>query len=166
MELRILQDTVATRAAEISSSVPDWPCRRGCDHCCRHLARLPEATQSEWNLVREGFWKLPTAAQAEIRERGLALDDERPVVCPFLERSAGVCLVYAERPMACRTYGFYVERGVGLYCGDIERKVELGELRNVVWGNQESIAVAQAAMGPLLSLREGLPEIAGAISGG
>jgi Fe-S-cluster containining protein len=30
----------------------------------------------------------------------------RPIVCPMLDRSARACRVYANRPAACRTYGF------------------------------------------------------------
>ncbi len=44
---------------------------------------------------------------------------------------------YAQRPVACRTYGFYVQRELGLYCGDIEARVAGGELADVVWGNHD-----------------------------
>jgi len=48
--------------------------------------------------------------------------------------------VYPYRPVACRTYGFFVERDLGLYCKDIETQVERGELSMVIWGNQDRIA--------------------------
>ncbi|NNB89314.1 hypothetical protein [Corallococcus exiguus] len=38
---------VETRAADISGSHDGWPCRRGCDHCCRHLAAPLPITQQE-----------------------------------------------------------------------------------------------------------------------
>jgi Fe-S-cluster containining protein len=57
----------------------------------------------------------------------------------MLDKTAGACLIYAYRPLACRTYGFYVERDKGLYCHDIELRVEKGELNNVVWGNHDSV---------------------------
>jgi Fe-S-cluster containining protein len=57
----------------------------------------------------------------------------------MLDKAAGACLIYAYRPVACRTYGFYVERDKGLYCHDIELRVEQGELNNVVWGNHDTV---------------------------
>jgi hypothetical protein len=60
-------------------------------------------------------------------------------VCPFLDDSAGKCLEYAYRPVACRTYGFYVERDRGLYRAKIEAMVDRGECSDVIWGNQSAI---------------------------
>jgi Fe-S-cluster containining protein len=57
----------------------------------------------------------------------------------MLDKAAGACLIYAYRPVACRTYGFYIERDKGLYCQDIELRVEQGELNNVVWGNHDNV---------------------------
>ena len=62
-----------------------------------------------------------------------------PHCLPVVDRSAGVCLVYAHRPVACRTYGFYVQRDQGLYCKDIESRVTGGAWAEVVWGNQDAI---------------------------
>ena len=42
VELRVLQTTAAH---------PDWPCRKGCDDCCRSLAAVPTVTRAEWDLV-------------------------------------------------------------------------------------------------------------------
>jgi Fe-S-cluster containining protein len=56
----------------------------------------------------------------------------RPIV-------GGTCRVYLHRPVACRTYGFYVQRDKGLYCNDIEAQVASGALSDVVWGNQDAI---------------------------
>lgn len=47
--------------------------------------------------------------------------------------------MYVYRPIACRTYGFYVDRDKGLYCPTIEAQVDAGQLEHVVWGNAESI---------------------------
>jgi Fe-S-cluster containining protein len=44
-------------------------------------------------------------------------------------------MVYTQRPVACRTYGFYVQRKLGLYCRDIESREAEGALVDVVWGN-------------------------------
>jgi uncharacterized protein len=74
----------------------------------------------------------------------------------MLDRQDGACLVYAARPIACRTYGYYVQRGVGVYCLDIESEVKQGGFQDVIWGNQDVIDRDQARLGPLRSLDEWL----------
>jgi hypothetical protein len=49
--------------------------------------------------------------------------------------------------VACRTYGFYVQRDKGLYCGDIEKRVADGDWSGVVWGNQDTIDRRLRGMG-------------------
>jgi len=153
-QLHILHEEIAARAADTVAAQPDFPCRKGCDHCCRHLASLPLITEPEWDLLREGLSQLAPAALAGLDARIAALgpDPERPVICPLLDRSTGACLVYAHRPAACRTYGFYVERDKGLYCGSIQASVERSELDHVTWGNYASIEHRLAAFGPARSL--------------
>jgi uncharacterized protein len=116
-----------------------WPCRKGCAQCCRRLAAEPVVTGAEWREVERAIDALPqevaVAARRRIRERaGMA----RPVVCPLLEESAGVCLVYGARPVACRAYGYYVERGRVLGCEQIEA-LAAEQSEAVVWGNQEAL---------------------------
>src|SRR5579859_1467136 len=100
------------RTGEIASSHGDWPCRKGCDSCCRRLAELPRLTRSEWEVLEEGLAELPAEIQRDIAVnlRAMEENDAVPRICPFLDRDAGSCRVYAHRPIACRTYGFYVER--------------------------------------------------------
>lgn len=118
----------------------NWPCHAGCDDCCRHLAALPQITAHEAELLREGIATLPNAVQDEVRERFAAIQPgARPIVCPLLDRDRGQCLVYAWRPLACRAYGFYVERDKGLYCEKIQKLEELGILNSTIWGNWQSI---------------------------
>lgn len=76
-----------------------------------------------------------------------------PITCPMLDRSRGSCLVYAARPIACRTYGFYTERDAGLHCSDVSRAVEANEA-SVVWGNGEGIASDMQSFGPTAPLSE------------
>jgi Fe-S-cluster containining protein len=57
----------------------------------------------------------------------------------MLDQSVGACLVYDHRPVACRTYGFYVQRAQGLYCNEIKLQVDDGVLKKIVWGNQDAI---------------------------
>lgn len=151
-----LHTDIDARVQSIRGDRADWPCAKGCDNCCRQLADLPQLTEAEWNLLREGLAALPFERLAGIRA-GIAVLAEghpRPVTCPLLDRSSGACPVYLQRPVACRTYGFYVQRDLGLYCGDIESRVADGELADVVWGNQDVVDRQLAGLGETRSLVE------------
>lgn len=132
---------IDARVQAIRESRPDWPCGKGCDTCCRSLAEVPRLTEAEWALLKEGLAALPAGRLAEITRNTAALAEQqtRPVVCPMLDRATGACPVYAHRPVACRTYGFYVQREKGMYCGDIEARVADGSLADVVWGNHDAV---------------------------
>jgi Fe-S-cluster containining protein len=136
-----LHADIDTRVQSIRDDHRDWLCRMGCDGCCRRLAEVPRLTFVEWELLKEGLAALPSDQIREIGRDIAALAEQpaRPIVCPLLDRSAGACRVYAHRPVACRTYGFYVQRGLGLYCKDIESRVAEGAWVDVVWGNQDAI---------------------------
>lgn len=139
--LTTLQDDIAQRVDSIRSTQPDWPCRMGCDRCCHRLAEIPRLTLAEWELLRSGLMTLPKDLLETILQdiRSLAQQTSRPLTCPLLDQSTGACRVYAYRPIACRTYGFYVQRELGLYCSDIETQVANGALAEVIWGNQDVI---------------------------
>ena len=88
------------------------------------------------SLVRSGIWSKrawPGCREGAARDRVAHYRRSRIApaachhICPFLDREAGSCLIYDHRPVACRTYGFYVERDRGLYCGQIESRVNSGE---------------------------------------
>jgi Fe-S-cluster containining protein len=150
-DLFVLQAEVEVRCGAVRESQLEWLCRAGCDLCCRSLPRIPEATAEEWRLVDEGLQRLPAAIRREVDSRiGTIESRSAPFTCPFL--SGGTCLVYEQRPIACRTYGFYVERGVGLYCGDIHDRAERGELDAVVWGNQCVVDARLDALGSRIPL--------------
>ncbi|MFT3760665.1 YkgJ family cysteine cluster protein [Thauera sp.] len=154
--LHHLHAGIDTRVAAIRESHPDWQCARGCASCCRQLADIPRLTAGEWALLKQGLATLPAQRLAEIGDRiaRLATAPSRPIVCPILDETEGACPVYVQRPVACRTYGFYVQRELGLYCGDIEQRVAGGELADVVWGNHDSIDHALRALGELRPLTE------------
>ena len=128
----------------------------GCDGCCRRLAEVPRLTAAEWDWLREGLAALPLEQLREIRQDIAALADQpsRPIVCPLLDQSTGLCRVYAHRPVACRTFGFYVQRDQGLYCKDIESRVAGGEWADVVWGNQDAIDRRLGSLGDTRELTE------------
>lgn len=151
-----LHSDIEARVNAVRNSHPDWLCRQGCDHCCRRLAEVPKITATEWALLQEGLAALPAKQQREIGQKiaALAHQTARPIVCPMLDQTQGACLVYAHRPVACRTYGFYVQREKGLYCQDIESQVADGALAEVVWGNHD---VVDRRLGDLGESRE-LPE--------
>ncbi len=154
--LLLLHADIDARTASIRRDRPDWPCAKGCDACCRRLADVPRLTASEWALLREGLAALPPRRLDEIARNLAALAEQRarPVVCPLLDAASGACPVYAQRPVACRSYGFYVQRDLGLYCRDIEARVAAGELADVVWGNHDAIDRRLAGLGETRALTD------------
>ena len=136
-----LHADIDARVSAVSDDNPDWLCRLGCDGCCKRLAEVPRLTAEEWDLLRAGLAALPPERLREIGRDVAALAEQasRPIVCPMLDQSAGACRVYAHRPVACRTYGYYVKRDQGLYCTDIEARVAYGDWAGVVWGNHDTI---------------------------
>lgn len=154
--LHALHAEIDARVKTIRDNRPDWQCAKGCDTCCRRLSELPQLTAAEWELLREGFAVLPPARLQEISQKMsvVASQQSRPVVCPLLDEATGACPVYVHRPVACRTYGFYVQRNLGLYCHDIESRVAEGALADVVWGNHDAIDQQLAGLGEVRDLTE------------
>jgi uncharacterized protein len=136
-----LHADIEARVQAIQDNHLDWPCRLGCDGCCRQLADVPSFTAAEWEWLREDLATLPQEQLLKICQNIAALAGQpaQPIVCPLLDQPAGACRVYAHRPIVCRTYGFYVQHGQGLYCKNIESRVAEGIWGDVVWGNQEAI---------------------------
>ncbi|MBN1205702.1 MAG: YkgJ family cysteine cluster protein [Myxococcaceae bacterium] len=135
-----------------------WPCRKGCDHCCRHLADPLPITALEWEVLWEGFLRLPPEIQAEVRAHVEELrrsGARRPYTCPFLDREVGACRVYAHRPMACRSYGFAVSRGQGLWCHFLIEKLQEHGEGEIVWSNQDALEETLARLaGPPVTFFE------------
>ena len=115
---------------------------------------MPELTRPELAQVEQGLRALPAGNRRQIADRIAALPTTGPVVCPFLDTDVGTCVIYESRAVACRTYGFYVERDRGLYCTDIERRVSAGEFVDAIWGNHCSVDAELDLMGPRMSLRD------------
>ena len=156
IKLQSLRADIDARVHHIREEKPDWPCAKGCDFCCRQLARLPQLTPTEWALLRPALATLPPDQLENIRRKmgNVAGESPAPVVCPLLDEASGACPVYAERPIACRTYGFYVQRGIGLYCEEIKAGVDRGELAEVVWGNQDAVDRSLSELGETRALNE------------
>lgn len=138
MTLTLLLEQVERRCDAIRSAHGNWPCRKGCDACCRRLAAVPLLSPPEVELLREGVSTLPPEVRAGIAARISGLG-AAPIVCPFLDEDAAACLIYECRPVACRTYGYYVDREAGLYCSAIRDAVDRGDFAGVLWGNQEAV---------------------------
>jgi Fe-S-cluster containining protein len=155
--LEDLYRRIDERVSPITSAHAWWPCRKGCDHCCRHLAAPLPVTRLEWTYLWEGFQGLSPEVRAEVRARVEELKGtQRPYTCPLLDRESGGCRVYAHRPMACRTYGFYVSRGgTGNWCHFILELLERHGDGDILWGNQEAMEDTLAGLsGEALSLFE------------
>jgi len=152
-----LHADIDARVQIIRGSRPDWLCGKGCDSCCRRLAEIPQLSEPEWRLLQEGLAALPRE-----RLRAVSLDMavlagqqlRAPIVCPLLDQPSSTCTVYAHRPVACRTYGFYVQRELGLYCQSIESLVAEGAMADVVWGNHDAIDRQLGKLGETLALTE------------
>ena len=117
-----------------------WPCRAGCDACCRSLGALPSLTEPEADLLWTAIEALSAEARAQIDRRVEALGKQasRPIVCPLLDDASGRCRVYEARPLACRTYGYYAGRDGDYWCDKVTAHV--AEHRDtLLTGNQVAL---------------------------
>ena len=159
LTLPVLDARIEARANATRAEHPWWPCAKGCDDCCRSLPHLPAITRAEWDRLSDAIAQLPAELQETIRTRtrelaAAAATATSRVTCPMLDRKEGACLVYAARPIACRTYGFYTERDAGLHCDKVTRAVEEEAGAPVLWGNGEAITDDMKRFGELASLAE------------
>jgi Fe-S-cluster containining protein len=147
-----IRESVRERCDATAAAHPDWPCRKGCDDCCRSLAAVPRVSAPEWRDIAAALDALPApiaeAARARIAASAAA---ERPIVCPLLDTAAGACLVYEARPIACRAYGFYAERDLVLGCYRIATLA--ADRPEIVWGNHPAL---ESQLGPTAPLHEQL----------
>lgn len=111
-------------------------------------------------LLQQGLMALPNGELAAVAREvaNQAVAGPAPVTCPLLDIERDACRVYAQRPVACRTYGFYVQRDKGLYCRDILQQVERGAHENLVWGNQDGIDRQLASLGETRALTDWFQE--------
>lgn len=146
-----IQGDVRLRTEAIATTHGNWPCRKGCDDCCRQLAAAPRVTQQEWRLIAHAIGRLPPDTAGTLRRRiRESAGAARPVVCPLLDCDSGTCLVYEARPVACRAYGFYAERRDVLGCSRIESVAR--ESADIVWGNHAALEERLQRLGPSAEL--------------
>lgn len=147
-ELLELEQRIEVRVQDIRSSRDWWPCRRGCSQCCRQLAQPPELSVQEWERIDEVVAELPAIIRTEIEQKIDKLlvqiienTVNSQVVCPYLDENEGACRIYDARPIACRTYGFFVARDGNDYCEIIENEVSsrADTANDIVWGNAAAI---------------------------
>lgn len=154
-DLVSIRQAVQARVESMIQARGDWPCRKGCDDCCRRLASIPLVSRREWNEICSALDELPpdaaNTARARIRDSAAA---SRPFTCPLLDRDSGACIVYSARPVECRTYGFYVERDRVLGCERIEAVA--AEAPEVIWGNHETVGSDLRSLGDAAPLYEWL----------
>jgi Fe-S-cluster containining protein len=95
---RALVARVDELAGRIAAEFRDHiACRKGCSACCRHLSLFPV----EAAALAAALKRLPAPAAEHIRARAAQATPAGP--CPLLEE--GACLLYADRPIICRTHG-------------------------------------------------------------
>ena len=68
-QLQVIYTDIDQRVRAMTAARPNWPCRQGCDNCCRQLAQPPELTAAEWHVVRQGFTQLPPETQHDVVRR-------------------------------------------------------------------------------------------------
>lgn len=108
-------------------------------------------TSEEWSLLREAVESLGVEVRQGVAARlhRASSAPAGPLTCPLLDPAARTCLVYAARPVVCRTYGFYAGRDGGRHCEEVGRQVAIrGAAAEVIWGHEEGVQRA---------LREGSP---------
>ena len=150
-ELHQIREDVHSRTAAIAAAHGNWPCRKGCDDCCRNLASPPRVSREEWLPIEAAIDRLPPDVAAVARRRiREGVGTPRPVICPLLDRDSGSCLVYEVRPVACRAYGFYADRREVLGCSRIESVAS--QSPDIIWGNHAALEARLQNLGESLEL--------------
>lgn len=83
-------------SARIQARYDQMQCRRGCADCCQHLS----LSSVEGAFIRQALYALPQREQEQVYRHAVHSGED---VCPLLRED--VCLLYAARPVICRTHG-------------------------------------------------------------
>lgn len=124
-----LGNVAADRANKMGAS-----CAKGCSHCCYLLTTISvaDAVLIAERLLRKPDWltwlpRLADDARASFHADGSAIgredyfDNQQP--CSFL--SDGLCSVYEQRPVACRTHFVTTEPS---RCSSVERNARVSKV--------------------------------------
>ena len=136
--LTVLHQEIDARVSQMQRSHGPWPCAAGCDTCCHRLGALPQLSEPEFDLLWPAIEALDDARAVVQAIEDAHPDPDGRWTCPLLDPDRGRCRVYAARPVACRTYGFYAGREGDYWC---ERVTDhLGPRRDsLVAGNQVAV---------------------------
>lgn len=159
LRLPLFDSEIAARCEQTAQAHPFWPCRSGCDGCCRSLGDIPAVSEPEWRRLHEALLSLPPHGRAAVEKKleQLRRGATRPITCPFLDEERGMCRVYEARPLGCRTYGFYVEGRDGKHCQRVTDALTEHDASDVVWGNEAALfARAARELGPARTILEWL----------
>jgi len=101
---RELMRVAEAEIGEMAAQAGDIPCRMGCNYCCKD-ERIVLTEKEAVLAVKHVEEQLDTAQRGRVVESILAstpTSDQASVPCAFLidER----CAIYADRPLACRSY--------------------------------------------------------------
>ncbi|MBL4683137.1 MAG: YkgJ family cysteine cluster protein, partial [Nannocystaceae bacterium] len=83
--------------AAVERSPTQFSCRAGCHECCR---RGLSVFAIEAVRIENALEQLPDGARAQVRAQAMRPDE---ALCPLL--LDGLCSVYDERPIICRSHG-------------------------------------------------------------
>lgn len=89
---------------EMTSRAGDIPCRAGCNYCCKD-ERIVLTEKEAVLVVRHVETQLDAQQKARVVESILAAaptSDQASMPCAFLVDER--CAIYADRPLACRSY--------------------------------------------------------------
>lgn len=97
-------------------------------------------TEPEWLLLRSSFDLLQETTQQQVftRIRALTPGEDR-YVCPMLDAEQGACLVYEGRPLACRTYGYYVHDRDEKWCVQVSEHLGSETEARPIMGNEAAL---------------------------
>lgn len=164
MSYRSILDDADTHFARVVREQPSQlQCGSGCNLCCYGLF---EISPSDAAIIGEALTRLPPQHRAAIVRRAEALmettshpdirslsvaDKEAwfssvsEVPCPALG-SDGLCSIYQDRPMICRTFGLPIREGAE-YIGDIcelnFHEASEEEKREAAWDIENEDPVAE-----------------------
>lgn len=136
MSYRIVLDEADAHFREVALRQPEQlQCGSGCNLCCYGLFEIGPADAA---LIGEALDRLPSAQRSALVRRARKVMEETShpdlrelsateredwfstvsdVACPALGKD-GLCVIYRDRPMICRTFGIPIREG-NRYIGDI-----------------------------------------------